>query len=441
MTLSFDASGRIYNGASIEDIAVGGLTKSQASELMSAWAQKAATGHLVLTARDTKWMGALPDFGARFKWKEAVDQAYAIGREGNFFERVFLVASIGRIRRHVNVAVVVDKRLVEKTVKKTAKYIDRPHKNARLAEEDGRLAIMQDSVGLKVDVKQAIADVTQAICSGMMMASLPVKADTPDVTASDASGITTMLARFTTRFNPAKRERTSNLKLAAKSINGVIIRPGGEFSYNDTVGPRVIARGFKEAIVFIRGKMEPGIGGGICQVSSTLYNAVLLSKLEVLERHTHSRTVPYVVAGRDATVAYGLQDFRFKNPFQTSIGILTHFGKSSLTVDIYGSPADKKEVVIFTGSVKYVQNTRTMTVFDSTLGAGIRKVVDKGSTGARVTVYRKTKSGDGTWVTEKISSDHYAPQPVVIGVGPAKKVATVTGAGPTVETIPVSNTR
>lgn len=443
MTLGFSASGRIYPGASIEDVAVGGLAKSQAAELMSAWAQKAATGNLVLTANDSKWMGALPDFGARFKWQEAVDQAYAIGREGNFLERVILVASQGKIRRKINVAVAVDKRQVEKTIKKIAKYINRPHKNARLVEVDGRMAIQQDSVGIKIDEKLAIADVTRAICQGRLMAPLPVIADNPDVAASDVSGITTMLARFTTRFNPGKRERTSNLRLAAKSIDGAIIKPGAEFSYNDAVGPRVIERGFKEAIVFVKGKLEPGVGGGICQVSSTLYNAVLLSGLQVVERHTHSRTVPYVVAGRDATVAYGQRDFRFKNPYQTSIGILTHFGKSSLTVDIYGAQTDKKDVVIFTGPVKYTRNTKTMTVFDPTLRAGARKVVDKGSSGARVTVYKKTKAADGTWVTEKVSTDHYSTQPIVIGVGPAKKVASApaTEAEPTVETIPVSDTR
>lgn len=123
----------------------------------------------------------------------------------------------------------------------------------------------------------------------------------------------TVLGRYKTIFHPGEKSRTVNLKLAAAAINGQVILPGKTFSFNKTVGPRTRERGYLEATIFVSGKKEQGMGGGICQVSSTLYNAVLNSKLRVVERHTHSLPVTYVPTGRDATVSYGYLDFRFQN--------------------------------------------------------------------------------------------------------------------------------
>lgn len=183
--------------------------------------------------------------------------------------------------------------------------------------------------------------------------------------------------------------------------------------------------------------MEPGVGGGICQVSSTLYNSVLMTGLSIIERHIHSRTVPYVVPGRDATVAFGLQDFRFKNPFKSPVGVLTQLDNSHLTVDIYGSSADKINVAIYTGPVKYSPTKTVKTVLDPKLPPGSRRIVDKGSRGAAVTVYRKITAPDGSVTTKIVSSDRYPSQPTIVGVGPAKKVSTTDV--PIIGPVPASN--
>lgn len=138
--------------------------------------------------------------------------------------------------------------------------------------------------------------------------------------------------RYKTSFNPGERNRTINLKLAAAAINGQIIQPGKTFSFNKTVGPRTKERGYLEATIFVGGKKEQGLGGGICQVSSTLYNAVLNSKLKVVERHTHSLPVTYVPTGKDATVSYGYLDFRFQNNQKYPIKIQAVVNKNTLDI-------------------------------------------------------------------------------------------------------------
>ena len=203
------------------------------------------------------------------------------------------------------------------------------------------------------------------------------------MTAADAAGIDTLLSRFSTHFNSGKFDRTHNLTLAARALNGVILKPGQRFSYNDIVGPRAMGRGFRNAIIFVKGKQEPGLGGGICQVSSTLYNTVLLAGLKVIERSHHSRTVVYVPPGRDATVAYGLRDFRFVNSNSSPICVMSGVAGSRLTIDIYGSAADKKDISITTSESRRVPAGREIVVDDS-LRPGQRKIIEKGSSGVSV---------------------------------------------------------
>jgi len=132
------------------------------------------------------------------------------------------------------------------------------------------------------------------------------------------------LATFTTEFDLNDEGRTNNIEKAAESINETILQPGEIFSFNETVGPTIEKHGYMEAIIFVDGEKERGFGGGVCQVSSTLYNAVLEIDLEVTERHPHSRPVFYVEEGKDAATSYGSVDLKFKNTLEFAIKIKAH---------------------------------------------------------------------------------------------------------------------
>lgn len=143
---------------------------------------------------------------------------------------------------------------------------------------------------------------------------------------------------YTTSFNSGLKSRTKNLKLAANAINGYEMGTGGIFSFNKVVGPRTPSRGYEKAIIYVNKEMVEDYGGGICQVSTTLYNAVLNSKLPVVERHIHSLPVPYVPLGKDATVSYGSKDFKFKNNQKRTLVIQTRVDGNKLTTEIYLKP-------------------------------------------------------------------------------------------------------
>ncbi|WP_157272580.1 VanW family protein [Paenibacillus daejeonensis] len=139
---------------------------------------------------------------------------------------------------------------------------------------------------------------------------------------------------YATYFNSRNAKRSHNIDLAAKAIDGAVVFPGELFSFNRTVGIRTRDRGYKEAPIIVRGELSEGVGGGICQVSSTLYNAVDRAGLTIIERYSHSKRVPYVLAGRDATVSWGGPDFSFRNDYNQPVLIkaLSIHGKMYVTV-------------------------------------------------------------------------------------------------------------
>ncbi len=160
-----------------------------------------------------------------------------------------------------------------------------------------------------------------------------------------------LISSYSTRFDPSQRGRSTNLRLAMAAINGTVIQPGGVFSYNGVVGERTAARGYQIGYVYSNGRAVPGIGGGVCQVSSTLFNTALLANMGIVERRCHSLTVSYVPLGRDATVLWGSQDFKFKNTSKYPVKIIaTYDAGGKLTVNLMSSPSFKVPKVNLTVS-------------------------------------------------------------------------------------------
>lgn len=197
-----------------------------------------------------------------------------------------------------------------------------------------------------------------------------------------------VLSKASTSFNASNVGRTTNVVLATEACNNVILLPGDVFSYNRTVGPRTYERGFKDAIVYVGTTAEAGVGGGICQVSSSIYYAVLRSDLEIVERYAHSRVVSYVPLGEDATVAWGSKDFKFKNNTDFPIKVVTSHTDSSLTIKIYGTQTVQGKKVEM--DTKVISHTPFTVVHetDSSLPAGSTKVKSNGYDGYVSETYR-----------------------------------------------------
>ena len=182
---------------------------------------------------------------------------------------------------------------------------------------------------------------------------IPLKITHPSVTVESLGNdaFANRLATYTTNYDASNVNRNNNLVLASEKLNGTIVKPGEEFSYNKTIGERTIASGFKEAKAYAGGKVVLDVGGGICQLSSTLYNAALLTNLDITERHNHYFLTSYVPAGRDATVSWGSVDFKFKNNRKYPIKIESKVEDGVATVSIYGIKQDDDNTVLIDSKV------------------------------------------------------------------------------------------
>ena len=225
------------------------------------------------------------------------------------------------------------------------------------------------------------------------------------------------LATFSTRYDVSDKDRSTNLELASNKINGTVVLPGDVFSYNKVVGARTSGAGYKNAKIYEAGKVVDGIGGGICQISSTLYNTALLANLEIVERRNHQFVTSYVEPGKDATVVYGSTDFKFKNTRKYPIRIVATAKNGIANISIYGIKEDVEYTFKF--DIKRVATIpyKTEYIDDSSLPAGTEEIEQRGVLGLKTETYL-TKLLNGKVVsTTLLSKDTYSAMTKIVKRG------------------------
>lgn len=264
---------------------------------------------------------------------------------------------------------------------------------------------------------------------------IDLKITIPEITTNKigSEAFPDMLSTFSTKYDASNVPRTTNLKLAMNKLNGVVVAPGETFSYNKTLGKRTAEAGYREAGGFAGGRVVQTLAGGICQISSTLYDAVVYANLEIVERHNHMFLAGYVGAGKDATVVYGAYDFKFKNTRKYPVMIKTSIGSGIAKIDIFGVKEDTEYTVEI--STKILSYTPFKVIYenDNSLAAGQQKVTQNGMNGCKSITYKILKLNGKQVSSTVLSSDTYDPMNKIIKVGPNKTVETVAQPEPTQE--------
>lgn len=243
-----------------------------------------------------------------------------------------------------------------------------------------------------------------------------------------------LLSTFITKYDVGNVNRSTNLVLASNKINGTVLMPGEEFSYNKVVGKRTVEAGYKDAAIFEGGKVVDGLGGGICQISSTLYNAVLYSNLEVTHRINHQFPTSYIGLGKDATVAYGSIDFKFKNNRKYPIKIVCNSKNGIARVSIYGIKEEVEYEVEISTTVLQSYGYTTIYEDDPTMEVGKEKVLQKGGTGYKTVTYKTLKLNGNTVSKVELHRDTYDAMKKIIARG--TKQVSVPTSNPSVSTTP-----
>ena len=302
-------------------------------------------------------------------------------------------------------------------IKEIAEKENKAAKNAQIRfSPDGEkvFSFVKEESGRAVDEKKLSEDIDAALSVGGGAISVTFNALLPTVTEKDLRLQTFERARFSTYFINSSSERIANVKLAAKSVNGSVIESGETFSFNETVGERTEERGYKYAKIIKDGKFEDGLGGGVCQVSTTLYNAALLSGLEIAEYHPHTLAVSYVENSFDAMVSYGSADLKIKNNTGGKIFIAAKVDEDKITFTLFG---EKNPYEITRSSVtEKTLPAKTETVMNKELSAGETRTKIKAKDGAVSKGYLIIRSGGGTY-KKLIRSDNYKQVDGVIEKG------------------------
>ncbi len=360
----------------------------------------------------------------------AVDIAFSLMRDNTLVYETFM-AEVAQISngRDITPAPIYDKPSVEGFVAALAQIIDVPAVNSKpdIDKETNALVFINEVPGKGIDQPALIDAILQADPLSGDTIQIPITVLEPTTTREMLEGKYTKRGQgYTTSFSDSTKNRKYNIRFGADKINGTILKPGEVFSANDTLGKRTRANGWKNAGAYEGGEVVQQAGGGVCQLSSTLYNAVLYADLEIVERRNHSMPVHYVSRGRDATInsVGNIIDFKFRNNTSGDIIILAYTEGNNLHMEIYGLPFETDEYDRIEIRTKQTgsQGIKTEYTYDDTKKETYKKTTSNGSKGYTVRTYKDYYKGETLVKTDDLGLSVYKmfPKKVTVGTIPVE---------------------
>lgn len=311
-------------------------------------------------------------------------------------------------------------------IDKIKNNIEKMPKNAEIkVVSDKNIRIIKEIVGIKLNCNLFFENILNNYeNNNEININVPINYINPEITYDDLKKCTNLRASFSTSFTNSISDRKHNIRQAAKKINEYILEPNEEFSFNKVVGKRTAENGYRVAKIIYNGNFIDGVGGGVCQVSSTLYNAVLLAGLNVKKSSKHSERISYVKAGFDAMVNYGSSDLVFENNTNNKIYIIMNARNDKLTVSIFGENLNGYQYKLRNEIVDVVPCKAEEVIVDKN-GEYLDKVVysdeyyylKKASSGCTVKSYREVYNNGNLIKTELLRSDKYLPQHAIKVIG------------------------
>ncbi|MBR6013398.1 MAG: VanW family protein [Selenomonadaceae bacterium] len=338
---SIAASNKIVDGVRFEGREIAGLTAPAAEKFFKKEAGKRI--HALTFSYEGREFEIKPeDISLNANVDKAVSDAESYGRGDGVFKNLINQIKCSMGGREVKLTAAYNEESFKQKLDEIAAQINTEPANAFVNfYEDGTIERIPGVIGKKLDTEK----IAESLKENLVALNLPSgkielhpEETLPFITTEDIANIDSVIGSYSTSYYPGSRG--DNIWLAANSLSNKIVKPGWTFSFNDTVGERTYAAGYQNAGVIVNGQADVGVGGGVCQVSSTLYNAVLLAGLTPTERTPHYFKSAYIGAGRDATVADGLIDFKFRNDLPHSVCLKAYASGSTLSIFVLGTRAD-----------------------------------------------------------------------------------------------------
>ncbi|MCC0709004.1 VanW family protein [Clostridioides sp. ES-S-0190-01] len=347
-------NGKIAKNVYIEDINVSDMSKEEA---LKAVTDKYTPEVLNLTYEGKDYKISPNDIDLKYNTEEVVKNAYESTKKGSYFQNLKKYIDIRINKLALKIESGYDEAKLSAQVSSVADSINVKMKNASVSVGSGGLNYTESVIGREFDLASNKESIYNMIKNKEHKPlELKVNLQKPDITTEQVKSVNSVIGQYSTTYSQSVSGRAYNVALSARKTSDVLLMPGEEFSYNKLTGPSNKANGYKDAPVIVYGKLEQSAGGGVCQTSSTVYNAALLSGMEITQVTNHSSASTYVPRGRDATVSDGGLNLKFKNPYNHPVYIKNYAGGGSVSSIVYGNSGDKPNISIEvknTGKDKY----------------------------------------------------------------------------------------
>lgn len=330
----------IYPGVTVEGINLSGKTKEQAELIIKqTYSDKISNNKINITTADKKYTLNYSKINPKYNLSEVIDEAYIYGKNSNLFHKYTIIKSPKAINYKLKFS--YDTKQIKSIINKIQQDVNKEPVNATLQINGEQFNIIPEQNGTKLQKEKLEKDISSQIDTGILDNAefkTSMQVDEARIKGNILKGVNSKIGGFSTSFGSiSSSERANNIAIATRSINGTVLLSGEIFSFNNVVGERTADKGYEAAPVIVNNKLESGLGGGICQVSTTLYNAVNNSGLSSIERTHHTLPVHYVAMGMDATVDFGNIDYKFRNTLSYPMYIEAYTSGGSIVFNLYSN--------------------------------------------------------------------------------------------------------
>ena len=422
----------IPQGLSVGDRSLEGLTLDEALETVSAYVDELLARPVILEAGEVSASATAGELGVVWSNEAEVTQEVSRYENSNLLERYMMTEDLAQEPVSIPVVTEVSPGSAEQFIAAELKDVGQPAQDAVIRRENGEFIITPEVTGYEVDVEATSQALREALGQGLeqeIRVTAEAKETVPKVTAAQLEAIQDVLGTFSTDFSSSGAARSTNLTVGAGKINGHVLMPGETLSGYECLQPFTTANGYKAAASYENGRVVDSIGGGVCQISTTLYKSSLLAELEITQRQNHSMTVGYVKPSQDAAIAGTYKDLKVTNPYDTPIYVEGYTKGRTLTFTIYGQETrpENRTIRFQSETLQTISPGAPKEVTNASLAPGARVQIQSAHTGLKSRLW-KIVSVDGVEQERTIvSSDTYNASPAIVQVGPPAAVPPAAG--------------
>lgn len=419
-----DLNDKIYPGVSIDNVDLSSKTKKEAMNIIKKNLPCDIKGAFKLNGPNKTYVIYFKDLNIKYDLDSTIKKAFSYGKDFSSFKKFSLLMNPNPV--NISTKILYDKNKLENSISSIEKEVNKSPIDAKInGITSGVLSFTPDIDGNKLDKENLLKEIKSNITNlqnpnSIKEINLKVNTYKPKTSSENLRKINSLISSFSTTYGNSSNERKNNIKLATNSIDKTLLLPGDVFSFNKVVGNPTVENGYKKSNIIVNNKIEEGIGGGLCQVSTTLYNSIIRGNIKSLERKNHSILPSYVKPGLDSTVSYGTIDYKFKNTLNYPIYIEGIANNEKVTFNVYSNCSLNKIKYDLIGEVHDKVPPKTIYEKDNTLPLNFEKISQNESVGCKVNVFLVAYENDKVISKKLIYKDLYNPGNKLIKKGTKK---------------------